>query len=83
MCVYMYNLLSPFGVASMCMCLDLTAWNWITYQRAHLRERPSLALSASLSCLKIFIYEWSLVKFPYPFGTSTGIVIVKISSLNF
>lgn len=48
---YRHNLVSPFGVAHMYMCLGLIFLDWLTYQRVCPQRKLSVPPSAAIDFL--------------------------------
>lgn len=49
--IHKYHPLILFTVAHLLMCLELTAYDWITYQEAHLWRRLILLLLIIIHCI--------------------------------
>lgn len=62
-CVHTYTYLHSFSVPYICICLELTFWNWITYQETTLWETDFSLSQAILNCLNFFTYEYNLLRF--------------------
>lgn len=69
---YFYKniLLCPFTVVHMCICLEVTTWDWIAYQGVHPMDKadsPSLSDHSSSS--------WNFMRFPVCASISTVVNI--------
>lgn len=76
-----HNLLSPFSIALMYMCLGPITWIWITHWRFIPREnRWPLSQQALLAC-SFSCRGWGFVKYP-PFTLARVLVLWLLKSLK-
>ena len=54
-CMCVYDLPSPYSIAHMYMCPELTTWNWTAYDQVYLCQKLIHPFSAAIDHLYLFI----------------------------